>query len=165
MYVWYVWEGRVFTCCIVHVEVRGRFALILPSPPNLGGVSSLCKPGSPANIWRSSCRCLPSLNRGVLGLTADTWKIRSCFRVGLGSELWLTGTLSHYGLRSTSRRVFINPSTWEAEAGEFLSSRPAWSTEWVPGQPGLSRETLSRKKSLQCSPGNISTSLVSLLFC
>ena len=37
------------------------------------------------------------------------------------------------------------PSTWEAEAGRFLSSRPAWSTEWVPGQPGLHRETLSQK--------------------
>jgi hypothetical protein len=23
----------------------------------------------------------------------------------------------------------FNPSTWEAKAGEFLSSRPAWSTE------------------------------------
>jgi hypothetical protein len=42
----------------------------------------------------------------------------------------------------------FNPSTWEAEAGEFLSSRPAWSTEWVPGQPGLHRETLSRKKKM-----------------
>jgi hypothetical protein len=40
----------------------------------------------------------------------------------------------------------FNPSTLEAEAGGFLSSRPAWSTEWVPGQPGLYRETLSRKK-------------------
>ena len=39
----------------------------------------------------------------------------------------------------------FNPSTWEAEAGEFLSSRLTWSTEWVPGQPGLHRETLSRK--------------------
>jgi hypothetical protein len=39
----------------------------------------------------------------------------------------------------------FNPSTWEAEAGGFLSLRPAWSTEWVPGQPGLHRETLSRK--------------------
>jgi hypothetical protein len=37
----------------------------------------------------------------------------------------------------------FNPSTWEAEAGGFLSLRPAWSTEWVPGQPGLYRETLS----------------------
>jgi hypothetical protein len=39
----------------------------------------------------------------------------------------------------------FNPSTQEAEAGGFLSSRLAWSTEWVPGQPGLHRETLSRK--------------------
>jgi hypothetical protein len=40
----------------------------------------------------------------------------------------------------------FNPSTGEAEAGRFLSSRPAWSTEWVPGQPGLYRETLSQNK-------------------
>jgi hypothetical protein len=40
----------------------------------------------------------------------------------------------------------FNPSTWEAEAGGFLSSRPAWSTKRVPGQPGLYRETLSREK-------------------
>ena len=31
----------------------------------------------------------------------------------------------------------INPSTWETEAGGFLSLRPAWSTEPVPGQPRL----------------------------
>jgi hypothetical protein len=40
----------------------------------------------------------------------------------------------------------FNPSTREAEAGGFLSLRPAWSTKWVPGQPGLYRETLSRKQ-------------------
>jgi hypothetical protein len=40
----------------------------------------------------------------------------------------------------------FNPSTQEAEAGGFLSSRLAWSTEWVPGQPGLYRETLSQKE-------------------
>jgi hypothetical protein len=34
----------------------------------------------------------------------------------------------------------FNSSTWEAEAGGFLCSRPAWSTERVPGQPGLYRE-------------------------
>jgi hypothetical protein len=33
-----------------------------------------------------------------------------------------------------------------AVAGGFLSLRPAWSTEWVPGQPRLHRETLSWKK-------------------
>jgi hypothetical protein len=34
----------------------------------------------------------------------------------------------------------FNPSTQEAEAGGFLSSRPAWSTKLVPGQLGLHRE-------------------------
>ena len=34
----------------------------------------------------------------------------------------------------------FNPSAWEAKAGRSLSSRPAWSTELVPGQPGLQRE-------------------------
>ena len=38
------------------------------------------------------------------------------------------------------------PSTWEAEAGTFLCLRPAWSTEWILGQPGLYREILSQKK-------------------
>jgi hypothetical protein len=41
----------------------------------------------------------------------------------------------------------FNPSTWEAEAGRSLSSRPAWSIEGgVPGQPRLHGETLSKKK-------------------
>jgi hypothetical protein len=34
-----------------------------------------------------------------------------------------------------------------AEAGRFLSSMPAWSTKWVPGQPGLHRETLSHTQT------------------
>ena len=33
----------------------------------------------------------------------------------------------------------------EAEAGGFLSLRPTWSTESIPGQPGLHRETLFRE--------------------
>jgi ABC-type phosphate/phosphonate transport system substrate-binding protein len=40
----------------------------------------------------------------------------------------------------------FNPSTWEAEAGRFLSLKLAWFTELVPGQPWLHRETLSQKK-------------------
>jgi hypothetical protein len=43
----------------------------------------------------------------------------------------------------------FNPSTGEAEAGGFLSSRPACSTKWVPGQPGLYRETPSQKNKKQ----------------
>jgi hypothetical protein len=37
----------------------------------------------------------------------------------------------------------FNSSTLEAEAGGFLSLRPAWSTKLAPGQLGLHRETLS----------------------
>jgi hypothetical protein len=40
----------------------------------------------------------------------------------------------------------FNPSIQEAEAGGFLSLRPAWSTKWGPRQPGLYKETLSKKK-------------------
>jgi hypothetical protein len=39
----------------------------------------------------------------------------------------------------------FSSSTWEAEAGRFLSSRPAWSTEWVPGQPGLYEKPYLKK--------------------
>ena len=41
----------------------------------------------------------------------------------------------------------FNASTQEAEAGGFLSLRPACSTELVSGQPELYRKTLSRKKN------------------
>jgi hypothetical protein len=43
----------------------------------------------------------------------------------------------------------FNPSTQEAEASECLSLRPAWSTKWVLGQPGLYRETLSQNTKKQ----------------
>jgi hypothetical protein len=48
----------------------------------------------------------------------------------------------------------LNPSILEAEAGRFLSSRPAWSTKWIPGQPGLYRETLSQNKTRQDKNNN-----------
>jgi hypothetical protein len=54
------------------------------------------------------------------------------------------------GYEVTQSRAVVahtfNTSIREAEAGEFLSSRPDWSTEWVPRQPGLFKETLSQKK-------------------
>jgi hypothetical protein len=39
--------------------------------------------------------------------------------------------------RAVVAHVF-NPSTWEAEAGGFLSSRLAWSTEWSEFQDSQS---------------------------
>jgi hypothetical protein len=70
-------------------------------------------------------------------MSTVAWKTLPCCEVILSSknESWQPGVVVHA----------FNPSSWEAEAGGFLSSRPAWSTEWVPGQPGLHRETLSRK--------------------
>ena len=49
-----------------------------------------------------------------------------------------------------------NASTWEAEAGGFLSWSPVWSTERDPRQPELHRETLSgktkrRRRRRRCS--------------
>jgi hypothetical protein len=41
----------------------------------------------------------------------------------------------------------FNPSTWEAQAGGFLSSRPAWATKGVPGELGLYREPCLKKRT------------------
>ena len=38
----------------------------------------------------------------------------------------------------------FSPSAQEAEAGEPLDLRTAWSTDQVPGQPELCRETLPK---------------------
>ena len=42
----------------------------------------------------------------------------------------------------------VIPALWETEAGIFVSSRRAWSTEGVPGQPSLYRETTATKPEL-----------------
>jgi hypothetical protein len=43
----------------------------------------------------------------------------------------------------------FNPSTWEAEAGGFLSSRPAWSTEFESqdSQGYTQRNTVSKNQT------------------
>jgi hypothetical protein len=42
----------------------------------------------------------------------------------------------------------FNLSAGEAEAGRSVSSRPAWSTEWVLGQLELYRKTLTINKQI-----------------
>jgi hypothetical protein len=72
-------------------------------------------------------------------------------RAGSTRDNQMTGG-KHKNISNRGRTVVanaFNPSTREAEAGRFLSSRLAWSTKWVPGKPGLHRETLSRKKQKQ----------------
>jgi hypothetical protein len=49
----------------------------------------------------------------------------------------------------------FNPNTPEAEAGQFLSSSLAWSTECISGQSRLCRETLYPKQTnKQTNNGN-----------
>jgi hypothetical protein len=51
----------------------------------------------------------------------------------MGQEKKLPTAYNNQNTKNTEQRGMVahafNPSTWEAEAGEFLSSRPAWSTE------------------------------------
>jgi hypothetical protein len=42
----------------------------------------------------------------------------------------------------------FKPSTREAKVGRYLSLKPAWSAEWVSGQPRLYRETLLSNKQI-----------------
>ena len=57
---------------------------------------------------------------------------RHQWKVGVFSQLDDVGLLlafkSTRGVPGVVAHAF-NPSTWEAEAGRFLSSRPAWSTK------------------------------------
>jgi hypothetical protein len=48
----------------------------------------------------------------------------------------------------------FNPSTWEAEAGRFLSLMPTWSIEQVPGQPELHRDCVSKKNKITNKQAN-----------
>jgi hypothetical protein len=41
----------------------------------------------------------------------------------------------------------FNPSSQEAEAGESLNLRPAWSTKWVPGSQGYTEKPCLKKQT------------------
>ena len=86
--------------------------------------------------------------------SAKSWIVRiSCCFLREGTVCLEDSTRANWQLDVKSRRKpglvahSFNPSTREAEAGGFPSSRPAWSTMWVPGQPELYRETLSQNKT------------------
>ena len=53
----------------------------------------------------------------------------------------------------------FNPSTWEAEAGRFLSLRLAWSTKWVPGRPGYTEKPCLEKETNKQTNKNSQSSL------
>jgi hypothetical protein len=116
--------------------------VIYPTPP-VSAYYTKCL----AQTQRSSCLCLPSA--GIKGMSHQR-KLKKAAQGDIINKTWSVIKPQVLFLRNEqfSRAVVahaFNPSTWEAETGGFLSSRPAWSTKWVPGQPRLSRETLSRK--------------------
>jgi hypothetical protein len=49
----------------------------------------------------------------------------------------------------------FNPSTWEEEAGGFLSSRPAWSTKWVPRATQWNPVSKKKRKEIDNSSSPI----------
>jgi hypothetical protein len=64
----------------------------------------------------------------------------------------LIGVLFYYYFSFFKKNCWVvvahafNPSTWEAEAGRFLSSRPAWSTEFQDSQGYTEKPCLGGKK-------------------
>jgi hypothetical protein len=110
-------------------------------------------------ICKVHCSCLQTLQKRVSDFVMDGCEPPcGCWDLNSGLSEEQSGTLTNWAI-SPALNIFLkrdncswavvpptfNPNTWEAEAGRFLSLRPAWSTKWVPGQPGLHRETLSWK--------------------
>jgi hypothetical protein len=79
-----------------------------------------------ANLWRV---CYLKFSKNI------SW----CFY-----KIALCTYIKHLSSQAVVAHTF-NPSTLEAEAGRFLSSKPARTVEWVPGQTKLYRENLSQK--------------------
>jgi hypothetical protein len=82
------------------------------------------------------------LNKCIFGMPRNMKRFKWLFQ----KFSWEPGVVVHT-FNSSAREA-------EAEAGGFLSSRPAWSTKWVLGQPGLYRETLSWKTKKQTNKQN-----------
>jgi hypothetical protein len=124
----------------------------------------------PARPWWQKPSCCPLWlpSRGSFWLNFQNVYLNTAqhFFFFLSSfTVWKT---RHLRTKECSRAVVahaFNPSTWEAEADRFLSSRPAWSTEWVPGQSGLYRETLSRKANKQKNTKKVSKNYICVWGC
>jgi hypothetical protein len=120
----------------------------------------LTRLGWPFNKLRGLPVCVSTVLKLQLGIAAldFPWLLREVRFSFLLIMSWIP-SISHLVLLSSLMKLSkvqqkpgmvahtFNPSTWRTEAGGFLSSRPAWSTKGVPGQPGIYRETLSQKQN------------------
>jgi hypothetical protein len=116
--------------------------------PSNAGLNNIAKWVVKGRYWDSP----PSTSRKVSENTKHRIKVsqktNKQTNVIIMSLSWIknyTGKRYPTGRWAVVAHAF-NPSTWEAEAGRFLSSRPAWSTKWIPGQPGLHRNPVWKNK-------------------
>jgi hypothetical protein len=142
---WWCWrrDGRLFRLAATQAYIQGFELAHIKSTP-LWTAGAHDRDGSNGSPWHSTNR-ISEKSPGEYSVLM-VWQ-----RLEPGTRLL---TYSNEGLKvgMFGRAVVVhafNPSTWEAEAGGFLSSRPTWFTEWVPGQPGIYREILSWKQFLK----------------
>jgi hypothetical protein len=103
----------------------------------MGGVSA----AGVTSEWCCPVRIQEEVHEGLA--LARPW---GCLSLSfLSSELYISALSKLNGNKSHMVAHTFHPSTQEAEAGGSLSSRSAWSTEWVLGQPGQHRATMSWK--------------------
>jgi hypothetical protein len=118
---------------------------------------------APASVWEWVLRkgCLEAADKGlrvkdgckltVLCSSGDSTQLKIVLpcrpRLSLlfCKSYFLRNCISIQSFYPSFHFYYLTNQHFMTEAGRFLSSRPAWSTKWVPGQPGLHRETLSRK--------------------
>jgi hypothetical protein len=98
---------------------------------------------------KNNIKSQTTVGQGSVHLFSSSWEIEAG---GLGiqgrrqlwySLLYIRSCLKTKIIAPVVMAYSFNPSTREAEGGGSLSSRPAWFTDRVPGQPGLHKETLS----------------------
>jgi hypothetical protein len=56
-------------------------------------------------------------------------------------------------IKKHTARLLIQALGRQRQVDFWVRERPAWSTEWVPGQPGLHRETLTQEKRKERAEG------------
>ena len=145
------WEVAMATFCFGVVE-------LVPAWDTSLEVDYLGKQWAEANVMeqRALKKMVESIRKTVKSCkySAASWHCLSAliqWEVGRWiSQDWLdisecSGTIHEESVSSGFGHTF-NPSTWEAEAGEFLSLRSAWPTEWVPRNPVSEKKEREREK-------------------
>jgi hypothetical protein len=121
---------------------RGRASLApTPCPPTLSLVFNLYWGTSSMLVfcWVVPVRSEISHSHGWPLLSSSLYTVSTQWLQFKWIINELLPEMCNLGAEAAEARRGFNPSTREAEAGGFLSSRPAWSTKWVQGQPELYR--------------------------